>query len=161
MIKNYAKSNIKVCSSCPILLDFLTLFHIFFGGIVTSSLCDVLRELVPFVQFKKREKLLHGYFPRFLNYTNGTKSRNVSHIFRSDLLHLFVENSNSCNFADGNIIYSSGDHLHILCNLKYMIQRLLQNSLDKFCKRKSQRSSSKRVSLTILLNIKVFKSNST
>ena len=121
MIKNYAKSNIKVCSSCPVLLDFLTLFHIFFSGIVTSSLCDVLRELVPFVQFKKHEKLLHGYFPRFLNYTNGTKSRNVSHIFRNDLLHLFVENSNTCNFADGNIIYSSGDHLHILCNLKYMI----------------------------------------
>ena len=57
--------------------------------------CDVLRNLVPFVQFKKREKhpwrgvtfskvalkvtLLHGCFSRFLNCTHGTKSRNASH----------------------------------------------------------------------------------
>ena len=51
---------------------------------------DVLRDLVPFVQFKKREKhpcrsvtllkvtLLHGCFSRFLNCTNGTNSRNAS-----------------------------------------------------------------------------------
>ena len=66
-------------------------FEIFF--------CDALRDLVPFVQFKKREKhpwmsvtfskmagqpatllkvtLLHGCFSRFLNCTNGTKSRKV------------------------------------------------------------------------------------
>ena len=47
---------------------------------------DVLRDLVPFVQFKKREKhpwmsvilpeltLSSGYFPHFLNCTNDTKS---------------------------------------------------------------------------------------
>ena len=63
--------------------------------------CGALRDLVPFVQFKKREKhswrsvnfskvagfknvtllkltLLHGRFSRFLNYTNGTKSPNTS-----------------------------------------------------------------------------------
>ena len=62
---------------------------------------DVLHDLVPFVQFKKREKypwrsvnfskvtglkpatllkltLLHGCFSSFLNCTNGTKSRNTS-----------------------------------------------------------------------------------
>ena len=61
-----------------------------------------LRDLVPFVQFKEREKhpwrivnfskvagfsltlpkliLLHGYFSRFLNCTNYTKSRNASHV---------------------------------------------------------------------------------
>ena len=57
-----------------------------------------MRDLVPFVQFKKREKhpwrsvnfskdtgkslvkLLHGCFSRFLNCSNGTKSRNASHI---------------------------------------------------------------------------------
>ena len=55
-----------------------------------------LRDLVPFVKFKKREKhpyrsinfskvavkltLLHGCFSRFLNCANGTKSRNASHI---------------------------------------------------------------------------------
>ena len=60
--------------------------------------CDVLRNLVPFVQFKKREKhpwrgvtfskvalkvtLLHGCFSRFLNCTNGTKSHNASQMIR-------------------------------------------------------------------------------
>ena len=44
---------------------------------------DALHNLVPFVQFKKREKhqlkviLLHGCFPCFLNCTNGTKSSNA------------------------------------------------------------------------------------
>ena len=60
-------------------------------------ICDALRDLVPFIQFKKREKypwrsatfikvaglktatlikvvLHHGCFSRFLNCTNGTKS---------------------------------------------------------------------------------------
>ena len=69
--------------------------------------CDVLRNLVPFVQFKKREKhpwrgvtfskvalkvtLLHGCFSRFLNCTNGTKSRNasqISFVLRNILLDL-------------------------------------------------------------------------
>ena len=54
----------------------------------TQDICDALRDLVPFVQFKKCEK--HpwrsvnfskvGCFSRFLNYTNGTKSRNASHL---------------------------------------------------------------------------------
>ena len=57
-----------------------------------------MRDLVPFAQFKKREKhpwrsatfskvpgllketLLHGRFSRFLNYAHGTKSRNAPHI---------------------------------------------------------------------------------
>ena len=52
-----------------------------------------LYDLLPFVQFKKREKhpwrsvnfskkltLHHGCFSRFLNCTNGTKPRNASHI---------------------------------------------------------------------------------
>ena len=62
-----------------------------------------MRDLVSFVQFKKREKhswksvnvskvaglrpatllkaaLPHGCFSRFSNSTNGTKSRNTSHI---------------------------------------------------------------------------------
>ena len=66
-------------------------------------ICGALRDLVAFVQLKKREKhpwrsvnfskvagfkpatllkltLLHGCFLRFLNCTNGTKSRNTSHI---------------------------------------------------------------------------------
>ena len=66
--------------------------------------CDALRNLVPFVQFKKHEKhqwrsitfskvagwipatllkvtLLHGCFSRFSNCTNGTKSRKTSQFF--------------------------------------------------------------------------------
>ena len=62
------------------------------------QICGALRDLVPFVQFKKREKhpwkrdtfsnvegllkviLLHGCFSRFKNCTNGTKSRKTSPI---------------------------------------------------------------------------------
>ena len=67
----------------------------------SMNICEALRDLVPFVQFKKREKhpwrnvnfnkvadlkpatllkltLLYGYFSRFLNCRNGTKSRNAS-----------------------------------------------------------------------------------
>ena len=43
-----------------------------------SFICDALRDLVPFVQFRKREK--HGCFSSFLNCTNSTKSRNASHL---------------------------------------------------------------------------------
>ena len=61
-------------------------------------ICDALGDLVPFVQFEKREKhswrsvtfskpatllkltLLHGCFSRFLNGTNGTKSCNAPHL---------------------------------------------------------------------------------
>ena len=62
--------------------------------------CDALRNLVPFVRFKKREKLpqrnvnfskvttllkltlLHGCFSRFLNCTNGTKSCNAPQMLK-------------------------------------------------------------------------------
>ena len=65
--------------------------------------CDILRDLVPFVQFKKGEKhpwksvtfscrlkpatllkvtLLHGSFLRFLNCKIDTKSRKVSDLIK-------------------------------------------------------------------------------
>ena len=63
-----------------------------------NCICNALRGLVPFVQFKKREKhpwrsvsfskvasccrllaLLHGCFLRFLNCTNSNKSCKTSH----------------------------------------------------------------------------------
>ena len=53
------------------------------------SICDALRDLVAFVQFKKREKHLwrsvtfskvSGCFSRFLNCTNATKSSKASHL---------------------------------------------------------------------------------
>ena len=70
---------------------------------IIAKICGALRDLVPFVQFKKREKhpwksvnfskiagfepatllkltFLHGCFSGFLNCTNGTKLRNAPHI---------------------------------------------------------------------------------
>ena len=55
----------------------------------TLTKCDVLRDLISLVQFKKREKtqggvlllvklLLHGCLSRFLNCANGTKLHNAS-----------------------------------------------------------------------------------
>ena len=44
-----------------------------------------LRDLIPFVQFKKREKLLHRCFLRFLN---RTKSRNTSHVHTVKIIKL-------------------------------------------------------------------------
>ena len=60
-------------------------------------MCDVLRNLVPFVQFKNVKNtfggmllvvklqafslnvtLFNGWFSTFLNFTNGTKSRDAS-----------------------------------------------------------------------------------
>ena len=46
----------------------------------TLLLC-FLRHLVPFAQIKPatllKVTLIHGCFSRFLNYTNGTESRNA------------------------------------------------------------------------------------
>ena len=46
-----------------------------------DTTCGALRDLVSFVQFKKREK--HPCFSRFLNCTNGTTSRKASHLLLS------------------------------------------------------------------------------
>ena len=81
-------------------------------------ICDTLRNFAPFVQFKNHEKhlwrsftfckvagfepvtllnvtLLDGCFSRFLNCTNGTKSRKASHIIKSD--HGMSENITQMN----------------------------------------------------------------
>ena len=61
---------------------------------ITFFICGALRDIVSFVQFKKRKKhpwrsatfnilketLLHRCFSRFLNYKNGTKCRKAHHI---------------------------------------------------------------------------------
>ena len=70
-------------------------------------ICDALRDLVPFAQFKNREKhpwrsvnllkltFLHGCFSRFLNCTNGTKSRNTPHIsLMMELCEFYFEQFN-------------------------------------------------------------------
>ena len=73
-----------------------------------SSICGALRNLVPFVQFKKREKhpwrsvnfskvtgwkltLLYGCFSHFLNCRNGTKSRNAPHILVNFLEIFYIK----------------------------------------------------------------------
>ena len=58
-----------------------------------QDICDELRDLVTFVQFKNvknthggvlllvlKAALLHGWFLRSLIFTNGTRSRKTSHI---------------------------------------------------------------------------------
>ena len=81
-------------SCCVILVVIIELVRMFLK-------CGALHDLVPFVQFKKREKhpwrsvnfskvagfslqlkltLLHGCFSRFLNCKNCTKLRNASQI---------------------------------------------------------------------------------
>ena len=80
---------------------------------VVAENCDALRSLVPYVQFKKREKhpwmsfnsskvagfkpstlleltLLYGCFPRFLNCTYGTKSRNAPRLCLRINLFIFT-----------------------------------------------------------------------
>ena len=48
--------------------------------------CDDLHNLVPFIQFKKccfcKVTPLHGCFSRFLNCTNGSKSRKASQMYQ-------------------------------------------------------------------------------
>ena len=63
-------------------------------------ICHALRDLVPFLQFKKR-KNTHGEHPpwvfsTFLNCTNGTKLRKTSHILFPEILKIkwFVINFN-------------------------------------------------------------------
>ena len=44
---------------------------------MSVCICDALRNLVPTLL---KLTLLHGFFSRFLNCTNGTKSRNAPHL---------------------------------------------------------------------------------
>ena len=78
-------------------------FSLFAVSVVSDrqSMYGALRDLVPFVQYKKSEKhpwrsftlkvtLLHGCFSRFSSCTNGTKSRKASRIQTVYLLHSFL-----------------------------------------------------------------------
>ena len=79
--------------------------------LIESYICDALRDLLPFAQFKKREKcpwrsvnfskvagsatllkltLLHACFSRFLNCADGTKSRNAPQIRNKSCLFLLL-----------------------------------------------------------------------
>ena len=48
-----------------------------------TNICDVLRDLVPFVQLKNVKNTPPWVFFTFFNRTNCTKSRNASHIVRT------------------------------------------------------------------------------
>ena len=68
-----------------------------------SHICGALRDLMPCAQFKKHEKypwrkvtfsevatllkvtLLHGFFSRFLNSTNGTKSAKAPYFCKTSI----------------------------------------------------------------------------
>ena len=66
-----------------------------------KATCDALRDLVPFVQFKKREKqpwrcltfvkvtFFHGCFSRFVNCINATKSREKSYKWKFNALQRY------------------------------------------------------------------------
>ena len=68
-----------------------------------QDICDELRDLVTFVQFKNvknthggvlllvlKAALLHGWFLRSLIFTNGTRSRKTSHIFARKLQYFYL-----------------------------------------------------------------------
>ena len=100
-------------------------------------LCDALRDLVPFIQFKKREKhpwrsvtfskaacrlkpatllkvtLLYSCFARFLNCTNVTKSRKAFHIWRNDFSLIVCRMTGNWNLSTS---------LFCLLNFRFMIQ---------------------------------------
>ena len=77
---------------------------VFFASkmIIFVIICDALRALLPFVQFKQHGKhqcriltftLLHGCFSRFLNSLSGTKSHKVSLIVRwSHIVNCNIQN---------------------------------------------------------------------
>ena len=67
-----------------------TFFHI--AEMSLCNICDVSLNLVPFAQFQRHKETLvgvllltvthfHWCFSRFLNCTNGTKSRRASHLY--------------------------------------------------------------------------------
>ena len=52
-----------------------------FGANVIFTICDVLRDLLPFLQFKTPMGECSGCFSRFVNCANGTKPRKKHHIW--------------------------------------------------------------------------------
>ena len=84
-------------------------------------ICDALRDLVPFVQFKKCKK--HPWrsvifskvagFSLFLNCTNGTKSRKTSHTYIQFYEHPW------------NVAISHQDYL-VICLIRFIVCRRLE-----------------------------------
>ena len=103
MLLKWARKSVLTLTRCP---------HISrYKDIKITTKCGGLHDLVPFAQFKKREKhpwksvnfsrvagfkpatlpkltLLHGFFSRFLNCKNGTKLRNAPQMVIFKRLHI-------------------------------------------------------------------------
>ena len=84
----------------PQLYTFFLSIGLLDTTIIKGTILLVLRDLIPFIQFKKHEKYpwrgvtfsklqassllkvtpFYGYFSRFVNCANGTKSCKTSHV---------------------------------------------------------------------------------
>ena len=111
--------------------------------------CDASRDLAPFLQFKKHEThpwrsvtfskvtgfslkvtFLHGCFSRFLDCTNGTKSRNAPHIqwpfgFCCTIISEFINSMQclyllSCLFYTGSVLHISCFYIRVIIAENYM-----------------------------------------
>ena len=76
---------------------------------MTSTVCDVLFDLVPFLQFEKREKrpwrCVTFVFHVFKNFTNVTKSRKISHDYPCHLRFKFKKNKGGGYLKEEGHIY--------------------------------------------------------
>ena len=125
------------------------LFTLFTYCGIYCVLCDVFRDLVPFVQFKKGQKhpwrsatfgkvpdvwsatflkvtLLHRCFSLFLNSANGTKSHKTSHHLKS-YCRLFTCVTNRAVHIE---VFSSLTTDVFICSKKlYFSKRKCRNNL--------------------------------
>ena len=103
-----------------------------------ALICDALRDLVPFAQFKKREK--HPWrsvtfstpswvFSRFLNCSNGTKLRKASHICLkgSCVCDRLIQNQNKSKKINSMVKLSELTVLFTASGLRYVL--LCPNSM--------------------------------
>ena len=97
---------------CPIWYHFYNLRNVknAHGGVLVS---------VKLQAFSLKVTLLHGYFSRFLNCTNGTNSRNASH--RCTVLMILLEtNKNLTSRQTRDEILQSSWSFDIWLNLQYV-----------------------------------------
>ena len=54
---NIVSLHFKFCYEClPLILEYFVSYNELSGYFISKTICDALHDLVPFVQFKKREK---------------------------------------------------------------------------------------------------------
>ena len=96
------------------IIVFITvdLFSIYIHLLYSSFICDALRDLVPFVQFKKRKRhswrlMEERYFSRFLICTNDTKSRKASRFYINENFAIFIFLVINKNFSYSTVTINS------------------------------------------------------